>query len=472
MNHAASGPPLAVEAARPNLVLFNVGLGTLLTAMAGSSISLALPSIQSEFGLDTGAASWVMLSFLLCTTSLMLVVGRGADIVGHRRFYLLGFLLFGAASLFAGLAVSYWMLIGSRVLQGVGGAMVMAAGPALLTTTFPGRQRGKALGLLATATYVGLTAGPPLGGLLLSHGGWHWVFLINVPIAALIFGLGLKLLPAAARNGSSRFDVPGAFTLIMGLPLLLLAMNQAQRQGWGSPLTIGMMATGAALLIGFVGIERRSAAPLVRPGLFGSAAFSGSVVAALCNYIAIFVPTFLLPFYLTEALGIEPSNQGLLLSAQPLVMALVASPAGALSDRIGSRGLAAVGMMILAAGLWQLSLLGPGASQQAVALGLLTMGLGTGIFISPNSSSLMGAAPRDQQGVAGSVLALSRSLGMMIGVALGAGLFTAFGGHTGRAWEPADFHAFAVALLIAAAVAVVGALASWGRGGGEKNIIV
>jgi EmrB/QacA subfamily drug resistance transporter len=427
--------------ARASWVLLVVGGGTLLTAASSSTVNLALPELSHELHVPLELTSWVVTSFLLTTTVLLLVAGRLGDVLGHARVYLAGFALFGLASLGCGLAPGIGGLIAGRIAQGVGSAMVAATGPALLTTTFPGAQRGRALGLLSTATYTGLTVGPPIGGWVVGILSWRWVFLVNLPVAALVIALGIAVLPSSRGRSEKAFDWPGMLSSILGLPLLLFALTQGRRLGWSSPLVLGAGACGLGLLAAFVWIERRQPHPLLDLRLFRSRIFSGATLSAFGNYVALFVPTILLPFYVVEALGIEPARAGIVLSAQPLVMAIVASPAGRLSDRWGSRGLATVGMLVLALGLGGLSFVGPGASVGQVMAWCAVIGLGTGVFISPNSSALMGAAPRSQQGVAGGVMAVARSLGMMTGVAAASAIFVAAGGRTGHAWQAADYHA-------------------------------
>jgi MFS family permease len=221
---------------------------------------------------------------------------------------------------------------------------------------------------------------------------------------------------------------------------------------------------GVALLSLFSWIELRVAKPLIRLSLFRSRVFSGATLSAAANYIALFVPIILLPFYLREGRALSPGATGLLLSTQPLVMALVAALAGWLSDRIGTRILATGGMVLLAAGLAGLATIGDETSVVTIGLWLALMGLGTGIFISPNSSALMGAAPRTGQGVAGGVLAVARNLGMMLGVAAAVTIFAEAGGQTGREWTSGEFAALRVAFAAAAGVSVLGALASSLRG--------
>jgi MFS family permease len=388
-------------------VLLVVCVGTMLGAMAGSMVNLTLPSIGRELQISIDASRWVVQAFLIVNALLLLPAGRLSDAIGHGRVYLFGFALFGAMSMVCGLAGSFWVLVLGRVLQGVGAAMLMATGPALLTTTFPPAERGRALGLLASATYIGLTIGPPLAGALISSFDWRWTFYFNVPIAAVVVGLGLARLPRTARRAPT------------------------PRRGLAAPLA-----------------------------LFRSWTFSGAVLSALANYVALFAVILLIPFYLEEGLGLAPSRVGLYLAVQPLAMAVVASPSGWLSDRIGSRGLATGGMLLLVVGLVGASTLDAGSAVPTVICWLALIGLGTGVFISPNSSALMGAAPRAQQGMAGSLMAEARIVGMLLGVALASALFDLGGGRTGDDWRPQEYAALELALRAAAGVALFGAIAA------------
>jgi len=449
--------------AKARVILLTVGLGTMLSAMAGSTVTLALPAIAKEMGVAIGEVSWVMLAFLLSVTVLLLIAGRAGDIFGHARIYLTGFFLFGFSSYAAGASPDLSVLIVARVLQGISGAMIMATSPALLTTSIDPSQRGKALGILATGTYVGLTIGPSLGGALIYGLSWRWIFYLNIPISIIIFFMGLMFLPRSRKVNPTPFDIPGTLTLLIGLPLLLLAVGQGEQWGWLSTKTVVLALAGLSLLILFVRIEMQQRFPLLNLKLFSSAVFTGSVISALCNYIALFIQIILLPFYLMEALGVDAKEAGLVLTAQPFVMALVASPSGWLSDRIGSRVLAVVGMLVLTMGLMGLSSINSQSEITIVAFWLAVMGLGTGIFISPNSSALMGSAPKTQQGVAGSLLAVSRNFGMMAGVALSTTIFQAAGGSTGEAWQTVDFQAMRLTFLFAAGFSLLGAVSAFAK---------
>ncbi|MBN1652762.1 MAG: MFS transporter [Deltaproteobacteria bacterium] len=439
-------------------VLLAVGVGTLLSAMSGSAINLALPALGREFQISIDSSRWVVQAFLLAVAVLLLVMGRLSDLVGHRRIYLVGFTLVGAAALACALAPTFIALVGFRLLQGIGGAMVMASSPALLTTSFPAAQRGRVLGIQATATYIGLTAGPPLGGFVIAWLGWRWIFHLMVPISLVILALGWWSLPKpSGKEQRSRFDWPGVITLTLGLPLLFIVLNEGSVWSWSDWRLWSSSGFGLLFLFAFVLLERSSSRPLLDLSLFRSVTFSGAVLSAIANYISLFVVLLLLPFYLEEHLNLNATGSGTVLAVQSLVMALVASPSGWLSDRIGSRGLAVAGLSILAFGMLGLSFCADRCGRLGVALWLAVMGFGTGVFISPNSSALMGSAGRQQQGVAAGVLAEARILGMLLGVTLGSAVFQAAGGRTGGVWRIEDLTALKYVLWSATAVASAGA---------------
>jgi EmrB/QacA subfamily drug resistance transporter len=450
-------------------VLLVVGLGTLLGAMAGSMVNLALPSIGRELDISIESSHWVVQAFLLVNAVLLLPAGRLGDLLGHGRVYLIGFALFGVTSFACGLAGSFPVLVAARILQGIGAAMLIAVAPALLTTSFPPQKRGRALGVMSTATYLGLTISPPLTGLIISALDWRWTFYLMAPASVLICGLGLVCLPRGTRAERVRFDWSGAAALMAGLPLALLFLSRARSWGLANPLSLGTGLAGLAGLALFVVLQRRAAAPLLDLNLFRSRVFTWSVLSAVFNYMALFTAVLLMPFYLEEGLDLPPARVGLVLVAQPLAMALSASPSGWLSDRIGTRGLAFAGMIVVAIGLAGMATLGPQSSIWLAAAWLGLVGLGTGIFISPNSSALMGAAPRARQGTAGSVMAESRTMGMLLGVAASTAVFEAAGGRTGAEWRPDEFSALRLALVAGVIAAVIAAVAAGLSGSGRAD---
>lgn len=436
-----------------------------MSALDGSVVNAVLPIIRQAFGSDIATIEWVVTVYLLVISGLLLTFGRLGDLRGHRRVYVSGFALFVFGSALCGLSPSAGALIGFRGLQALGAAMLASNSPAILTANFPAAERGRALGLQATMTYLGLTAGPSLGGWLTGALGWRSVFYINVPVGAVALWLSLRFIPAdrpAARR--EPFDLAGAALFLLGLVALLLGLNQGHAWGWASAPTLACMALSALALAAFVRTELRRPHPMLDLRLFRDSVFSLSTASAVVNYIGLFNVTFLMPFYLIQGRGFTPQQAGLLLTAQPLVMALAAPVSGALSDRIGTRGPSAVGMAILTAGLVLFSSLSATTPVAVIVLLMAVAGLGTGVFISPNNSALMGAAPADQQGVAAAVLATARNVGMALGIGMaGAILTTVLAGYSGSGSELALYPALRIAFLAAAAITLTGVLTSWGR---------
>jgi len=407
-------------------VLLAIGLGTFMAAMDGSVVNTILPVISQSFDADIATIEWVVVVYLLVLSGLMLSFGRLGDLRGHRNLYVIGFTFFLLSSALCGLAPSIGWLIGFRAFQAVGGAMLAANSPAILTKNFPSTQRGQALGMQATMTYLGLTVGPVLGGLLADQFGWRSVFYINLPVAAAAIIISLVFIPQdKPETVTEKFDPLGAGLFITGLTALLFGLNQGHTLGWSSPVILGLLFTGLVLLGVFVFVEGRIKYPILDLSLFTrSRIFSGAVSSALLNYICIYSIIFLMPFYLISGRHLTPSQAGLLLSSQPIIMAMVAPLSGTVSDRTGTRWPSVFGMLILAAGIFLLARLDETTSLPQVALALVVVGTGTGIFISPNNSALMGSAPRNRQGIAAGILATSRNTGMALGIGISGAIFT------------------------------------------------
>jgi EmrB/QacA subfamily drug resistance transporter len=438
-------------------VLLAIGLGTFMSALDGSVVNIILPVIRGQFGASVAAVEWVITIYLLVISGLLLSVGRLGDLRGHRSVYATGFLFFLLGSALCGLSPSVAFLVGARGVQAIGAAMLMANSPAILTKSFPAEMRGRALGLQATMTYLGLTVGPSMGGWLANALGWRWVFYINLPVGLAALLLALRFVPrdggGEARQG---FDLRGAITFALGLVALLLALNQGHAWGWTSPATLGLLAGSVILLLAFLRTERTVPAPMLDLSLFRRRTFSASAGSALLNYVCVYTMLFLLPFYLLQVRGLSTAQAGLLLIAQPVAMALVASLSGSVSDRIGTRLPSMLGMGLLAVGLWLLSSLAADTPDLAFVLKLGTAGLGIGIFVSPNNSALMGAAPAHRQGIAAGTLALARNVGMVLGVAFAGAIYTTVLSHGAAGEASAILESMRVAYLLAAGIAVAG----------------
>jgi EmrB/QacA subfamily drug resistance transporter len=456
--------PSAEPAADPRkwAVLAAVGVGTFMSALDASIVNVLLPVMGDALGATVAGIEWVVTVYLLVVSGVLLIVGRLGDLRGHKDVYVLGFAGFVVSSALCGLAGSLHALVAFRAVQALSAAMLFANAPAILTQSFPPSERGKALGMQATMTYLGLTVGPPLGGFLATVLGWRSIFFVNVPVGALGVWLSLRSVARDRPAGATpRFDVPGAALFFFGLLSLLLALNQGHAWGWAAPATLGLVAAAALLLGAFVAVERRRPEPMLDLSLFRSPVFSGAVFSATLTYVAQFALLFLLPFYLMQARGLAPDAAGRLLVAQPLVMAVTAPLAGTLSDRLGSRGPIVLGLLALAAGLVLLSFVGPQTPLWRVAAGLAVCGLGFGAFVAPNNSRLLGAAPPNRRGIASGVLAAARNVGMVLGVGLAGAVYTTVVGAGGAAAIP---RAVSVAAWILTGVILLAAATSWLEG--------
>lgn len=448
-------------------VLLAVGIGTFMTALDTSVVNTILPVISKSLFTEISTVEWIITIYLLVLSGLLLSFGRLGDLRGHKIVYIIGFVVFLISSLLCGLAPNVLTLVLFRAAQALGAAMLSANSPALLTKNFPANQRGRALGLQATMTYLGLTVGPSLGGWLATQFGWRIVFYINLPVGLIAIWLSLRSIPDdRTTNPEEQFDNPGALVFIVGLSTLLLALNQGYRWGWTSIVVIALISFSSLLLGIFILLESRVENPILDLSLFNNRSFTLAAMSAVLNYIAVFSVIFLMPFYLIQGRNLNAAQAGLLLTAQPIIMAIIAPISGTVSDRIGTRLPSTLGMAVLSMGIFLLSRLDGFSTNQQILTSLAVVGLGTGIFISPNNSALMGSAPRRRQGIAAGVLATSRNFGMVLGVGLAGAIFTtilALGDPSSAAGEsgnPMLFVAVQASFWMAAAVALLGAITS------------
>lgn len=447
------------------LVLLAIGIGTFMSALDGSVVNTILPVVTDYFQTDVATIEWVVTTYLLVVSGLLLSVGRLGDLRGNKVAYIWGFVIFVFGSALCGSAPSPVFLIAARGLQAVGAAMLFANSPAILTKNFPASQRGQALGLQGAMTYLGLTTGPFLGGWLADTFGWHSVFYINIPIGLIAITLSLIVIPKDTPSGQTeKFDLAGAFTFMVGLVALLFALNQGHNLGWTSPLILGLFIASLLTLGLFTRIETRVSAPMLDLSLFKRRVFSMSTVSPVLNYICVYSVLFLTPFYLIQGRGLSASQAGLILTSQPIIMALTAPFSGRLSDKVGSRIPTTLGMLIMAVGLFIVSRLTLDSPVWMVVLGLAIGGLGTGLFVAPNNSALMGDAPRNRQGIAAGVLALARNVGMVLGIGLTGAIFTTILSKAIPGGAVSLVHAFNAGLLFASGVALLAAVASFARG--------
>jgi EmrB/QacA subfamily drug resistance transporter len=419
----------AVDYSRKWYVMAAAALGIFLATIDGSIVNIALPTLVRSFGTDFATVEWVVLSYMLSLAVLLLGVGRLADMKGKKRIYTAGFIVFTAGSVLCGLSPTIHWLIGARVLQGTGGAMILGLGMAIVTEAFPPSERGKALGISGAMASIGIVTGPTLGGLLLSVLSWHWIFFVNLPVGILGTLLVIRYVPAIRPPGGQRFDFAGGLTLLATLLSLLLALSLSQGSGFTNPAVLALLGACAGSLLLFIWIERRAVQPMVDLQLFRNRLFSISLVTGLITFIAMAGTTILMPFYLQGVLGFDTRQAGLLLAVVPLVAGLTAPISGNLSDRLGVRPITMVGLAVMLGGFLAVSTLGTQTTALGYALRFIPVGLGLGIFQSPNNSAIMGAAPRGRLGIVSGMLALNRALGQTIGMAL-----------LGAIWASRAFH--------------------------------
>jgi EmrB/QacA subfamily drug resistance transporter len=399
-------------------VMGAVAMGTFLATIDSSIVNVALPTLADALHTEFAIVEWVVLAYLVTVATLMLSVGRLADMFGKKHLYTAGFIIFTVGSALCGLSLSIYLLIGFRVLQAVGAAMTAALGTAIITEAFPPSERGKALGIGGAVVSVGIVLGPALGGILISALSWHWIFFVNLPVGVVGVLMVTRFVPDLKPAGGQRFDYPGAATMFLSLICLLVSLTIGQSVGFDQPAVFILLAGWAVLLGAFVVIERRSSQPMIDFGMFGNRLFSVNLVTGFMTFVAMAGIMILMPFYLEDILGFDTEHIGLLLAVYPIAMGLVAPLSGAASDRIGVRPIAVVGLLALLGGYIAVSTLGRQTTMLGCAMRFLPIGIGMGIFQSPNNSAIMGAAPRARLGIASSILSLTRTLGQTVGVSV------------------------------------------------------
>jgi EmrB/QacA subfamily drug resistance transporter len=476
----AEHPPLPRIAASPAyrwLVVGTVCLGAFLGQLDSSIASLVLPTLEDVFGAPVASVEWVALAYLLTLAALVVPLGRLADLLGRKMLYTWGFLIFIGGSALCGIAPSLGWLIGFRVLQGFGAAMLQANSVAIITAAVPRRALGRAIGVQGAAQAVGLSVGPSVGGVLIDSLGWQWVFFIAVPFGLLGMVLGWLVLPRTSREAVAevvhepeRFDWLGTALLGPAVALVLLGLTYGPTWGWTSPGFALTVALACVCLATFWFAEGGSASPLIDPALLRVRSFSLGLLAGLLSYAVLFGSLFLMPFYLERILGQTAAQTGLLLTPIPIALGVLAPIAGTLADRIGPVAPTVAGMASAAVALAALALI-PGVSLPATLALLALLGIGLGLFIPPNNAAVMGSAPAHRLGVAGGVLNMARSIGTSLGVAsagavLAVGLSARLGTPVARTLDAppaALLAAFHETLLFLAGLAIVAGLLSIAR---------
>jgi EmrB/QacA subfamily drug resistance transporter len=396
-----------------------VSVGLFMIMLDNTVVNVALPSIRSSLGMSIEGLEWVVAGYALTFAAFMLIGGKLADFVGRRLIFMVGLAVFTGASLACGLASNGGFLIGARIVQGLGGALMNPATLSIIAATFAPRERGRAIGIWAGVSALALAIGPLVGGLLTQHVNWNWIFFVNVPVGLA----GLLLAPALVEESrdttaDQRLDVPGLATSALGLFSLTYAFIEANNYGWSSVRILGAFALAAVALAAFVLLERHQRAPMLDLSLFRNRTFGGANAAMLFVGLAMFGTFFYVSLYMQNVLKYSPVQAGASFLPMTVLVILIAPRAGALTDRVGSRWLVGTGMTLLAVMLFYYTQLGAHESFWRLLPGLLIGGIGMGMTMTPVTAAAMSAVSVDKAGVGSAVLNSARQVGGSLGIAV------------------------------------------------------
>ena len=405
-------------------VLAGVGLGALMSTIDASIVNISLPTLEEYFSTNFATVEWVILGYALIMTALTLGAARLGDILDKKKLYLYGLALFTVGSLLCALSPSIYWLVAFRIIQGLGAALTSALGFAIITQVFPAQDRGKAFGFMGSILAVGIASGPPLGGLIIGVLSWHWIFLVNVPLGLISLAFIIRFVPSLpAHNKQQRFDLAGAVIMFITLSAYALAMTLGQDRGFSNPTVLSLIGAGLAGLVLFFVVERRIEQPMIDFSLFRNFLFDLNLLMGFL-VSTVLAGLFILPYYLELVKDYPTLVVGLLMMVDPLGLGIVAPISGILSDRFGTRIATIVGLTVTTIGCLTLGALNMGTSQAGFILHMVPVGIGMGLFMSPNNSAIMGAVPKERLGITSGLANLTRLLGQTTGLPLMGALFS------------------------------------------------
>jgi len=414
-----------IDYSRKWYVMVAISMGTLLSTIDGSIVNVALPSLVRELETKFSTVQWVVLAYLLTLAVLLLSIGRLADMVGKKRIYITGLALFTTGSFLCGLSPNVYYLISFRVVQAMGAAMVMALGVAIITEAFPPEERGKALGVGGTMVSIGIAIGPTLGGLILDVLSWHWIFFVNLPVGIVGIILVYRFVPNIKPKGGQRFDFLGGSVLFVCLLSFMLALTLGQNLGFLDWRVVALFISWFFFVVLFISIEKRVSQPMIDLTMFQNKLFSINLVTGFLTFVAFSGVIILLPFFLENIAAYNTRQVGLLLAVIPASMGIIAPISGSFSDRFGSRKITLIGLGFLLIGYLAFSSISKEITTLSIVFHLLPLGVGMGVFQSPNNSAIMGAAPREKLGLVSGMLSLTRTLGQSTGIAVDGAVWAA-----------------------------------------------
>jgi EmrB/QacA subfamily drug resistance transporter len=405
-----------------NLLIISISLAAFMSALDGTIVNIALPTISAVFNISSSTVSWVATIYLLVMAGCVLIFGKLSDGIGFKKVFLSGFAIFTLGSfscaLLPDLLSSFPVLIGSRAFQAVGGAMITAIAPAMVTAYIPMKQKGKAMGIIMTVAALGTAIGPTIGGVLTQYLSWHWIFLINVPVGICAILLGAKVIPAMTPHGQpAGFDRAGAFLIFTGLAALLFAVSEGNTLGWTSPVILGTLVLAIVTLAYFVWHELGISDPLLELRLFTNRNFLMTNLVMSLVFFSFAGISYLLPFYLQYVKGYGASDAGLILTALSIAMMVSGILAGALYNRVGGRNLCIAAGAFLVAGYYMMTLLRVDTPTGFVILCLIVLGFSLGLMITPASNMIMNSVAKKYQGMVSSLTSLERFAPLTLGIA-------------------------------------------------------
>jgi EmrB/QacA subfamily drug resistance transporter len=454
------------EEARKWWTLGAVAFGLFMIMLDNTVVNVALPSIARDLGVGLSELEWIVTGYALTFASLMLTGGKLADLMGRRLIFITGLVIFTLSSLACGLATSGHMLIGARVVQGAGAALMNPATLSIIAATFPPRQRGTAIGIWAGTSAMALAIGPLVGGLLTEHISWNWIFFVNVPVGALAIVASLLLIPESKdESAEQRLDLPGLLTSGLGLFSLTYGLIEANNYGWTSARIVFAFAAAIVLLVAFVLLETHQRLPMLDLSLFKNSTFAGANLAILLVALAMFGVFFFISLYMQGILGYSAVQAGAAFLPLTLLIVIVAPLAGKASDRFGSRWLITIGMLLLAAQLLYFSRLGVEESYWNLLPAMFLGGFGMAMVMTPSAAAAVRALPVDKSGVGSAVLNAFRQVGGSVGIALiGAIMAHRIGDLNGpRVFRAKEIFvdALSTSLEVAALIALLGAVVAF-----------
>ncbi len=413
-----AGPPSV------NWVLVSLTLPMLLSSLGTSIANVGLPTLAEAFDATFQEVQWVVIAYLLSMTTLVVSIGRLADMVGKRKLLLTGLVLFGLASALCGLAPSLWLLIVGRAAQGLGAAAMMALSLAFVGETIAKERIGRAMGLLGTMSAIGTALGPSLGGVLIAAWGWQAIFLVNVPLALLTYWLAHRCLPIDSQKQAStvaRFDYLGTLLLALTVGIYALAMTLGRGHFGGFNLALLAVALGGLVLL--IQIETRTINPLIQLAMFRNRVLRASLIATVMVAAVMMATLVVGPFYLARALGLETAQVGLAMSVGPCVAILSGIPVGRLTDRFGAQRITATGLVFMLVGLMGISAVPSEYGVAGYLVPLVITTVGYMLFQTANNTAVMANLQPDQRGVISGLLSLSRNLGLITGASVMGAIF-------------------------------------------------